>query len=74
MSQRETLLSMLRKGSITHLDANKVGILCFTARLTEIRQLGHLVICEMETNGGKRYGRYTLVSEATLAALERNDT
>ncbi|EEP67745.1 helix-turn-helix domain-containing protein [Kingella oralis] len=66
-SQSGEILSILTAGgTLTHREAMQLGIMCFTARITEIRAAGYNVICHMETSKNKhgkpiKYGRYSLI-------------
>ena len=52
---------MLKKGPITHMDANRIGVLCFTARIDDLRKRGHVIECEMQyPDHGNKFGLFTL--------------
>ena len=60
-AQADTLLAMLKKGPITHNDANRIGVLCFTARIDDLRKRGHVIECEMQyPDHGNKFGLFTL--------------
>lgn len=66
-SQSGEILSILAAGgTLTHREAMQLGIMCFTARIHEIRTAGYNVICTLEHGINKhgkptKYGRYSLI-------------
>jgi len=65
MSQNEEILSMLKKGPITALDAAKIGCMRLAARVHDLRMQGHVITTEPVSVRGKQFARYYL--------LDRND-
>lgn len=65
MSQNDEILSMLKKGPVTALDAAKVGCMRLAARVHDLRMQGHVITTEPVTIRGKQFARYYL--------LDRND-
>jgi len=65
MSQSDSILHHLSMGrSLTALDAlHQFGCLRLAARVAELRERGHLVVCHMVERGGKRVGLYTLAAK-----------
>jgi len=68
------VLNLLRQGPITRFDAHANGILNITARITDLRDMGFDIHCEMVTdpnhhNGKTRFGQWTLVSELAAMAI-----
>lgn len=60
-SQTEMILSYLRRrGSITALDAFRMGCLRLAARINDLRADGHQIVSKRETKRGKTYSRYQL--------------
>ncbi len=62
------VLNMLRQGPITQFDARHAEVLCLTKRISDLRDMGYDIDCEMITdpshhNGKTRFGRWTLISE-----------
>ena len=66
-SQSGEILSILAAGgTLTHREAMQLGIMCFTARITEIRAAGYNIACVMEKHTNKhgktiKRGRYSLI-------------
>lgn len=62
MSQTETILAHLQAGgSITPIDAlREFGIFRLAARIKDIRDEGHAVQTDWETDGVKKWARYSL--------------
>ncbi len=60
-SQTEMILShMRRRGSVTALDAFRMGCLRLAARINDLRADGYQVVSKRETKRGKTYARYSL--------------
>ena len=62
MSQTDAILHHLARGrSLTALDVlHQFGCLRLAARVGELRERGHLIVCNIVERGGKRVGLYTL--------------
>ena len=62
MTQTETILAHLQAGnSITPIDAlREFGVFRLAARINDLREAGHDVDMVWETDGDKRWGRYSL--------------
>ena len=62
MTQTETILAHLQSGgSITPIDAlREYGCFRLAARIKDIRDSGHQVHTDIETDGEKRWARYSL--------------
>ncbi len=62
MTQTETILAHLQKGgSITPIDALRdYGCFRLAARIKELRDEGHPVEMDWETDGEKRWARYSM--------------
>jgi hypothetical protein len=64
MSQCADILEALRRGPITPLEALKDhGCLRLAARIEELRSSGHIIVTEMVTYNGKKFGQYVLIKE-----------
>lgn len=64
LPQKENILSHLEDGkSITPIEAlNKFGCFRLAARIFELREEGHDIICEkIKIKNGKKIGVYTMV-------------
>ena len=60
-SQTKMILSRLRRrGSVTALDAFRMGCLRLAARISDLRAEGYRIVSERETKRGKTYSRYRL--------------
>lgn len=60
-SQTEMILSYLRRrGSITALNAFRMGCLRLAARINDLKAEGYQIVSERETKRGKTYSRYRL--------------
>lgn len=69
-SQTLLVLNLLRVKPITRFHAHTNHILNITARITDLRNAGYEIYCEMVTdpnhhNGKTKFGRWTLISEPT---------
>jgi hypothetical protein len=63
MTQNETILTALKKGPITPVEAMAAfGIMRLAARVAELRESGHTINTETVHAGGKHYARYRLVA------------
>lgn len=64
MTQTETILAHLQSGgSITPIDAlREFGCFRLAARIKELRDSGHDVQTAWDTDGEKRWARYSLAS------------
>ena len=61
MSQREQILSHLKRRPITPIDAlNKYGCFRLAARIQELRDSGHRIETTIVEQGEKRYAQYWL--------------
>ena len=62
MSQCEQILSELQAGrTITPLQAfERFGCLALHSRISELRNEGHRIACEIVSANGKRWGQYRL--------------
>lgn len=62
MSQTEMILSALKKGdSLTHLDAlNLFGCLRLAARVSDLRNAGHVIDTETVKVNGKAFALYRM--------------
>lgn len=61
MSQRDKILSHLKRRPITPMDAlTKYGCFRLAARIQELRESGHLIETTMIERGEKRYAQYWL--------------
>jgi hypothetical protein len=67
MSRNETILKHLQRGqSITNMAASRLyHITSLQEAIRDLRAAGHIILTQMETHHGKRYGRYVLVGEPT---------
>jgi len=67
MSQKENILTHLKTGkTLTPLSAFQLyGTLALHSCVAELRADGHNIVCTMQSENGKRFGRYAL--EAPLA-------
>jgi hypothetical protein len=70
-SQTLQVLEMLRNGPITRFHAYDRHILNITARISDLREMGHQIDCVMTTsplhNGGKtEFGRWFLREETNV--------
>ena len=64
MTQNEQILSLLKRGPLTQLEAlDKVGTTRLAARINDLRELGHIIHTEPVTKGNKTYARYHLIQE-----------
>ena len=68
-SQRERILAVLQSGqSLTAYDMHQMGIMGCNARICELRQAGHNIVCIMERTRNQfgqtvKRGRYWLIPE-----------
>ena len=61
MSQEKAILSHLKRGPITPLDAlERYGCFRLAARISDLRSAGHPIKTEWLERQGKRYARYRL--------------
>lgn len=62
MNQNQKLLKQMRDGrTVTRLTAIMGGVMNLTARISDLRALGHDVICTMKTDPeGREYGVFSL--------------
>jgi hypothetical protein len=61
-SQSVRILSALKRGPITQMDAlREMSCLRLAARVHELRMAGHTIISERVESGGKCFARYRLV-------------
>lgn len=61
MSQNHAILSHLKRGPITPLDAlERYGCFRLAARIRDLRDAGHNIEAEWAMKGEKRYARYRL--------------
>jgi len=60
--QSNKVLTALKNGrSVTRVTAMHMGVMNLTARITDLRNAGHDVICEMKHDiDGNRYGAFAL--------------
>ena len=64
MSQEKAILSHLKRGPITPLDAlERYGCFRLAARINDLRGRGHRIETEMVERDDKRYARYRLVKK-----------
>lgn len=65
-AQTKQILSHLRKGlTLTAREAIALfGCYRLAARIQDLRDAGHKIHTAFETGGGRRWGRYSLLSEA----------
>lgn len=70
MSQNKFLIGLLKKGrTITRLEAMHYGIMNLTARISELRDMGHNVLCRDKRDlNGARYGEFYLKRQRKAAA------
>lgn len=62
MTQNEQILSHLRKGTITALDAaKKYRIMCLAERIRDLREMGHQILTTRVKENGKQFARYSLI-------------
>lgn len=62
MSQNHAILSHLKRGPITPLDAlERYGCFRLAARIDELRTAGHAIRTEWVRQGEKRFARYRMV-------------
>lgn len=62
-SQKRRTLALLRERPRTSREFPQNGILCYTRRISELRQDGHEILTTSETINGTRVFTYTLVKE-----------
>ena len=62
-SQKKRTLALLRERPRTSREFPMNGILCYTRRISELRQDGHEILTTAETINGIRVFTYTLVKE-----------
>lgn len=61
MSQNKELLSRLKKGPVTPLTAlNELGIFRLSARVLELKGMGHTINTKLIKKNGKRFAEYSL--------------
>ena len=61
MSQNHAILSHLKRGPITPLDAlERYGCFRLAARIRDLRDAGHKIDAELVMKGEKRFSRYRL--------------
>ena len=62
MSQNEKLLRMMERGrKVTRLTALHAGVMNLTARIADLRNAGHNVVCTMDSDeDGNEYGVFTI--------------
>jgi hypothetical protein len=70
MTQTETILAHLQAGgSITPIDAlREYGVFRLAARINDLREAGHDVQTLCETDGKKKWARYSLKRAAAYAS------
>ena len=68
MSQENLILNHLQQGkTITPLESLQLyGCFRLGARIMELKQQGHNIVNEWETNGKKRYAKYKLIPKGDL--------
>ena len=55
---------LLKRGPLTQLQALElVGTTRLAARINDLRELGHTIITEPVTKGGKTFAKYHLIQE-----------
>ena len=62
-SQKRRTLALLRERPRTSREFPMNGILCYTRRISELRQDGHEILTTSEKINGVRVFTYTLVKE-----------
>jgi len=66
MTQAESILSYMKKSSITSIDALKLfGCFRLAARIKDLRNKGHLIHTEIIKENGKQYARYWLLKKVS---------
>jgi hypothetical protein len=60
--QAQQVLDLIdRDGHVTRLTAMHYGVANVTARITELRNAGHFVVCNLAKDAnGSRYGRWSI--------------
>lgn len=62
MNQTQSLLKHLKQRPITPLEAlNKLDIFRLSARVKDLKYLGHTIITTLINKGGKRFAQYRLI-------------
>jgi len=63
MSQTDTLLTHLKRKSITTFEAfEKYGMTRLSGRVFDLRNRGYSILAKPESKNGKRYFRYQLAA------------